>query len=63
MLIQLGLHEELYENRFAALAEGVMQAIPAARDQLRQWGVGNGMLDTIASRITERAHFLQALHN
>lgn len=58
---QLGLNEELYGNRSAALAERVAQSIPAARDQLQQWGVGNGVLDVVASRIAERARVLQEL--
>ncbi len=52
---QLGLNEALYGNRCAALAARVTEVLPGAREQLRLWGVGNGVLDGIASRVAERA--------
>lgn len=60
---RLGLNEGLYGNRFAALAERVTGAIPSAREQLRRWGSGNGVLDGIISRVAERARLLHELRS
>lgn len=58
---QLELNEALYGARFAALAERVTVAVPGAREQLRVWGVRNGVLDGVIARVVDRAELLQAL--
>jgi serine/threonine-protein kinase HipA len=60
---RLGLNEDLYGTRFAALATRVTKAIPTAREQLQRWGAGNGVLDRIVARITERARLLNDLRS
>lgn len=50
----LGLNEGLYGNRFAALAERAIAALPNAREQVRKWGVRKGVLDGIMARVTQR---------
>lgn len=60
---RLGLNEDLYGTRFAALADRVTKAIPSAREQLQRRRVGNGVLDGIVSRITERARLLHDLRS
>lgn len=58
---QLELNQAMYGERFAALAERVTAAVPGAREQLRLWGVRNGVLDDVIARVVERAGLLQAL--
>lgn len=60
---RLGLNEDLYGARFVALADRVTKAVPSAREQLQRWAAGNGVLDGIVSRITERARFLRDLRS
>lgn len=60
---QLGLNEALYGNRLAAVAERVTEALPRARERLRSWSAGNGVLDRIMARVAERAGRLGELRS
>jgi len=60
---QLGLSERLYAERFAALAERVLAAVPDARAELDSWVLRNGVLDGVVAVVSARAEVLKGLRD